>query len=158
MHAIALRACRLLSATTVLLGMPTVACGGEGDRETESPPVPEATATLDIPTVTCSPTSASSSQAQLRFGPDPFCASWRDQFSDESGFKVVLRYPKVGSTFEHTVGPNQTALIFPAEESPSSGDPSNCDRSVFMIELSVLRNGVTTPYDAVTFQTECLSE
>ncbi len=106
----------------------------------------------------CQPTSAVGPAAQLRFGAQPFCTTWRDAFQDESGYKVVLRYPRAGVKFEHAVGPNQSSFIFPDEEAPGAIGAGQCEqRSTFVIELSVIRGGLETPYDAITFQAECQS-
>ncbi len=163
--------CRRYRFTVALgqVGVSAVLLLGCGAFDTDTDGVKTASVASASPTIKstlqpsvvaerCQPTSAVGRAAQLRFGAQPFCTTWRDAFQDESGYKVVLRYPRAGVKFEHAVGPNQSSFIFPDEEAPGAIGAGQCEqRSTFVIELSVIRGGLETPYDAITFQTECQS-
>ena len=158
-----------LTAVLAQMGLAAALLLGCGAFDTDGDDVKSVSVTSPSPTIVatpqpsvvderCQPTSAIGPAAQLRFGAQPFCATWRDAFQDESGFKLVLRYPSAGIKFEHAVGPNQSSFVFPDGEAPGASGAGQCEqRSTFVIELSVIRGGLETPYDAITFQTECQS-
>ena len=92
------------------------------------------------------------SSPTMAFAPDQFCLRWKDSFSDESGFRIKLSYPRTGESFVHDVGSNATSFVFPAEEGQT---PGNCERSPMTLELQVVKPSGAAIVDAIVFQNEC---
>jgi len=119
-------------------------------------PVPTAaaeatpTSTVSVPGA-CVPVSPRS----LGVGWEPFCVTWLDRFSDETGFVIRLTYYGSGETFEHTVGPNATEFVFPPAEGPFGGAQSCGSRGAFDVALSVVRAGKVEEFDRIFRQGHC---
>lgn len=117
-------------------------------------PTPTPTAT-PTPTVSVPGACAPVSPGSLGLGWEPFCVTWLDRFSDETGFVIRLTYYGSGETLEHTVGPNAAEFVFPPAEGPFGGAPSCGSRGAFELALSVVRAGKAELFDATLLQGHC---
>lgn len=127
--------------------------------ETLAPAPTTAAEATPTSTVWVSGVCVSVSPRSLGVGWEPFCVTWLDRFSDETGFVVRLAYLGSGETFEHAVGPNVSEFVFPPVEAPfgaPGAPPTLCvDRGAVELTLSAVRAGKTELFDAALLQGHC---
>ena len=132
-------------------------------RGTESVPTPVPTPTPDPaiwrngtvrcpmpPHVNVPPNGAAQGDATKGF-----CIVWSNDFPDELGFRVQVRYGGRGETFSHTVGPDEHDFVFPPEEAPVHKGPQCDDRKDWTVTVYVVRPGGETPIGGGATASEC---
>ena len=55
-----------------------------------------------------------------------FCIAWLDEFSDELGFRITLRYLGSQEEFVYQVGPDVHDFFFPASDWPDALSATPC--------------------------------
>lgn len=103
------------------------------------------------PACSASPTD---SKSNVSVGRNPFCVVWRDAYTNERGFRVVLEYSGSGERFTYERPANSTQLIIPQEAAPPASDPQ-CRRSNFAVSVVALRPGGETLVGGLAVETEC---
>jgi hypothetical protein len=89
---------------------------------------------------------------------DPsFCIVWKDDFSDEHKFRIVLSYPRGKEQFTYEAGKNVSQLFVPAADAPRlSESPELCHRrKELTVEVYAVRPGTETLVGGFAVQTEC---
>lgn len=84
-----------------------------------------------------------------------FCVVWANEYPDESGFRVSVRYHEGGEQFQHTIPPDEHDFVFPAAEAPILSGPECTARRSYTIEVFVIRPGGDEPVGAVGVIAEC---
>jgi len=84
-----------------------------------------------------------------------FCVVWANQYPDESGFRVSVRYHEGGEQFEHIIPADEHDFVFPAAEAPVLFAPDCTARRSYTIEVFVIRPGGDEPVGAVSTVAEC---
>jgi hypothetical protein len=71
------------------------------------------------------------------------CVLWVDEFEDETGFLIVLKYWRSGEIFVFEVGEDVTQLIVPHEQAPrlDESQVQHMRRKDFEVKVSALRLG-----------------
>jgi len=82
------------------------------------------------------------------------CVVWANDYSDESGFRVSVRY-EGGELFSHSIPANEHDFVFPAAEAPVLTGPDCVKRRSFTIEVVVLRPSGEEPVGASSVVAEC---
>ena len=104
--------------------------------------------------------SGAACTARLRTGDkvavarDPFCLVWRDDYADETGFRIVLHYLTGDETFTYRLPAGQTQFVIPTADAPQSARRP-CDRSSFSITVYALRPGSETLVGGFALEAEC---
>jgi hypothetical protein len=107
-----------------------VACTGsqpdQPDADT-SPVVEPSLAAVQAPTATPSPAGrcpAGNMRGKVGFSREPeFCIAWRDEFSNELGFRIVLRFSPSDEELVYHVGPDVRDFFFPPSDRPDTLPP-----------------------------------
>lgn len=84
-----------------------------------------------------------------------FCVVWANEYPDESGFRVSVRYHVGGEQFEHTIPPDEHDFVFPPAEAPVPSGPECTARQSYTIEVFVIRPAGAEPVGAVGGVAEC---
>lgn len=71
---------------------------------------------------------------------DPFCIVWVDDFTDETGFQIVLEYPQSGEQFVYETEANITQFVVPEADRPRLTESlEQCmRRNAFMVQVVAL--------------------
>lgn len=102
------------------------------------------------------PASISAVPGAVNGAPEPFCFVWRDAYTDEHGFRIILHYLRSGEAFTYTVGPDTTEFIVPQADRPGSGTIP-CGRSDFSVTIFAIRPGGDTLVGGFAVDTECIA-
>jgi hypothetical protein len=84
------------------------------------------------------------------------CVVWANEYPDELGFRVSLRYDG-GERFEHLVDPDSHDFVFPPTEQPILSGPGCFARHVWTLEVFVLLPSGAEPVGATSVIAECRS-
>ncbi|HZD56114.1 MAG TPA: hypothetical protein VE136_05305 [Anaerolineales bacterium] len=76
-------------------------------------------------------------KVDLGFNPET-CVVWVDEFEDEMGFRVILKYWSSGEIFVYEVGSNVTQLVLPREHAPRLDESQEQALRRHDIQISVL--------------------
>lgn len=111
--------------------------------------------TVDASNTTC-PASITDVPGDVNGSPEPFCFVWRDAFTDEHGFRIILYYLRSGEEFTYVVGPDTTKFIVPQVDRPASGT-TPCGRSDFSVTIFAVRPGGDVLVGGFAVDTECVA-
>ena len=84
-----------------------------------------------------------------------FCVVWANEYPDETGFRVSVRYHEGGDLFVHTIPADEHDFVFPAADAPILTGPECARRRSFTIEVVVLRPSGEEPVGASSVVAEC---
>lgn len=103
------------------------------------PPTQVATSTKPANATACVP-PPDLLETEVDIVADPFCIVWIDEFTDETGFQVILEYPQSGEQFIYETAANVTQLIVPENDTPRLTESlEQCmRRNAFMVQVIAL--------------------
>lgn len=88
---------------------------------------------------------------------DPFCIVWIDEFTDETGFQIVLEYPQSGEQFVYETEANVTQFLVSEAEAPRLAESQEqcLKRKDWQVKVAALRPSGLHPFAATAVTIEC---
>ena len=147
-------------AAIIALGL-LAACSGDGEDAASTPVAAEPTqaAVSAIAGATCEtgdPPKDGLRALPGRAGED-ICVVWEDNYTDETGFEVILEYPSEGARLTYPLPPNTEVFVFPAADQPRAVPSAEAcrRRTLHSVQVVVHRPSGTLSVGGFAAQGHC---